>query len=244
MQPRERRLDRTAEQPVHHSEREEVLAAQDILLAQGGAGQRLDRALIDVFLDDAESRQSAVGQRIGLAVGALEILVRERPRVDQYDAARLKVLVVDDQRGGVHRHQHVGRIARRVDVSGTEVDLEARHAGACAGRRADFRREVGERGQVVAHARGGVGELRAGQLHAVAGVAGKTDGDVILTGDLAVVGRHEVASPPRPGNLRGQRAGTGRSGPVEVRPEGRTQAGFGPAHPGGRPGTGNVRSNL
>jgi hypothetical protein len=40
---------------------------------------------------------------------------------------------------------------------------------------ADLRREVREGLQVVAHQRGGAGELAAGQLHAVTGVAGEAD---------------------------------------------------------------------
>src|SRR5206468_540575 len=44
-------------------------------------------------------------------------------------------------------------------------------------RGADFGREVREGGDVVADEGGRVGELRAGQLHAVAGVAGEADGD-------------------------------------------------------------------
>ena len=60
-----------------------------------------------------------------------------------------------------------------------DADLEGRDAGQRAGGRADLGREVGERREVVAEQRRGVGELGAGQLHAVAGVAGEADDDVV-----------------------------------------------------------------
>ena len=59
-----------------------------------------------------------------------------------------------------------------------EVDLEARDAGQRAGGRADLGGEVGQRRDVVAEQRRLGGELRAGELHAVAGVAGETDDDL------------------------------------------------------------------
>ena len=61
-----------------------------------------------------------------------------------------------------------------------EVDLEPGDAGPRPGGRADLRREVGQRGEVVADHRGGVRELVARDLHAVAGVTGETDHDLLL----------------------------------------------------------------
>ena len=81
------------------------------------------------------------------------------------------------QRGRVHRHEHVRHVARREDVEVGDVDLEARHAGDRAGRGADLGREVRQRRQVVAEGGAHVGEAVAGELHAVAGVAGEADDD-------------------------------------------------------------------
>ena len=57
------------------------------------------------------------------------------------------------QRGRVHGHQHVRRVARRGDVVVGDVDLEGRDAGERAGRGADLGRELGQRGEVVAEQR-------------------------------------------------------------------------------------------
>ena len=83
------------------------------------------------------------------------------------------------ERRRVHRHQHVGRVARRDDVVVGDVDLERRHPGDRAGRRPDLGRVVRHRGQVVAEDRAHVGEAVAGELHAVAGVAGEADDDLV-----------------------------------------------------------------
>ena len=86
---------------------------------------------------------------------------------------RPQVVDVRAQRGRVERDEHVGLVGRRADVARGEVDLEARDARERAGWRADLGREVGERREVVARERGRLGELGAGQLDAVAGVAGE-----------------------------------------------------------------------
>ena len=59
-----------------------------------------------------------------------------------------------------------------------EVELEARDARQRAGRRADLGGEVGQRRDVVAEQRRLGRELRAGELHPVAGVAREADDDL------------------------------------------------------------------
>jgi hypothetical protein len=59
-----------------------------------------------------------------------------------------------------------------------EVELEARDAGQRAGGRANLGGEVGQRRDVVAEQRGLGRELRAGELHAVAGVAREANDDL------------------------------------------------------------------
>ena len=56
-----------------------------------------------------------------------------------------------------------------------EVELEPRHAGKTAGWRANLCGKVGQRRDVVADDGRGVGELRAGELHAIARIAGETN---------------------------------------------------------------------
>src|SRR5258708_11649635 len=55
------------------------------------------------------------------------------------------------------------------------MQLVAADAGQRARRSANFSREVRERGDVVAVEGDSIGELAAGNLHAVAGISGKTD---------------------------------------------------------------------
>ncbi len=91
------------------------------------------------------------------------------------------------QGGRVHRHEHVGRVARRVDRVGAEADLEARDAREGPGGSPDLRRVVRQRADVVPERGRALGELAPGDLHAVAGVAGEAHGDAVQLLDLDLV---------------------------------------------------------
>ena len=71
-----------------------------------------------------------------------------------------EILEVRLERRRVHRDEHVRRVARRVDLVGREVELEAGDAEQRAGGRADLGGEVGERRDVVA----GFAGLRANSV--------------------------------------------------------------------------------
>ena len=75
--------------------------------------------------------------------------------------------------------EDVDGIAGRVDIVRGEVDLESADAGKRARRSADFGRVIREGGEVVAVERDGIGELAAGDLHAVAGIAAEADDRVV-----------------------------------------------------------------
>ena len=77
-------------------------------------------------------------------------------------AAGPDLLAVRLEGGRVHRHQHVGLVARRVDVMVAELQLEVADAedGALGG--ADLGRIVGQRREVVAVQRRVRGETLAG----------------------------------------------------------------------------------
>ena len=112
--------------------------------------------------------------------------------VDDQDAVGLQVLDIHFQRGGIHGDQHVHGVAGRVDVARRKLDLESADAGKRARRGANFGREIRERGQIVAVQRDGIGELAAGDLHAVAGVAAEADNRRSITSRLRCGGRTKV----------------------------------------------------
>ena len=90
-----------------------------------------------------------------------------------------EILEVGLERGGVHRDQHVGRVAGRVDLRRRRSGAGTRHAEQAAGGSADLGGEVRERRDVVAGLGRGLRELGAGELHAVAGVAREADHDPV-----------------------------------------------------------------
>ena len=99
------------------------------------------------------------------------------PLVGDDQAAGLERVDIGLERRRVHRDQHVGLVARGLDRGRAEIDLEGGDAEQRALRRADLGREIGEGRQIVAGQRGRQRELPAGQLHAVAGIAGEADDD-------------------------------------------------------------------
>ena len=60
--------------------------------------------------------EAAVFERVGLVAGLLEALLVEGVFVDDQHAAVAQVAEVRRQRGRVHRHERVDRVAGRVDV--------------------------------------------------------------------------------------------------------------------------------
>ena len=103
--------------------------------------------------------------------------------------------------------QHVGAVAHRVDPPGAEIDLKGGHAEGRADRGTDFGGEVREGLQSVAGQRGRHGELRAGELDAVAAVTGKAhDGRLDLfamgaspeTSSITAASRNVGSSAVRP----------------------------------------------
>ena len=128
-------------------------------------------------LDHLPFGEAAVLERIGLIARLGEVARGELALVGDDQPAVAQVVDIGLQRRRVHRDQHVGLVAGGLDRGRAEIDLEGGDAEGRALRRADFGREIGEGGEVVAGERGRQGELPAGQLHAVAAVAGKADDD-------------------------------------------------------------------
>ena len=171
-------------QPRQDPEREQVLGAAGVAgrgvldLLDGARRQRGHRDPVH-----AVALERSVLERVGLVSGLLEVALRERVLVDDDRRAAVELREVGLQRRRVHRHQHVRRVAGGQDVARGEVDLERRDARERPGRGADLGREVRQRREVVAEHRGRVGEAAAGELHAVAGVAGEADHDPLALFD-------------------------------------------------------------
>ena len=177
--PPEGRVDRSGEHERHQPEREEVLRAFGVArlhaewLADllGEAGHRHPQ--------DPVVRQRAVVERVGRVAGLLEVAFVEGILVDDHGAARLQPVEIGHQRGRVHGHEHAGFVARGGDLVIGDVHLERGHAVDRSGGRPDLGREVGQCGQVVAECSAHRREAVTGELHAVAGVAGEADDQMV-----------------------------------------------------------------
>ena len=178
------RLGGPAEHPGDQAEREHVLRAGGVLAGQAELLDRLDGHPGQVDRVDGVLRERVVLERVGGVAGLGQVAGGEVVGVDDDRGALGQVAEVRAERGGVHRDQHVGRVTRREDVVVGEVDLERRDAGQRALRGADLGGEVRQGREVVAERRRLLGEPVAGQLHAVAGVAGEPDDDAVELLDL------------------------------------------------------------
>ena len=107
----------------------------------------------------------------------LEIVFGELVGVDDQRPAFFQIGQINFQCRRVHGHQHIGLVAGRANVVAGKIQLEAADSGQAAGGRPNLGWKIRQSRDVVADDRRSVGELRPGQLHAVAGIAGKTDGD-------------------------------------------------------------------
>jgi hypothetical protein len=167
-----RDVGRPVVEPAQHAEREQVLGL--LRVPARDAFEVLDRAhrqRAHRHPLDREAVQRPVLQRVVRVPRLLDGAHAERVLIDEDRGAAAHHAEVRLQRRRVHRDQDIRRVARREDVSRREVDLEGGDTGDGAGGRPDLGREVRQRREIVAEDGGGVGEARAGQLHAVSGVS-------------------------------------------------------------------------
>jgi hypothetical protein len=170
---------------IHKAEAQgpHVLAAQRLLVAEAEGLHRIQGELRDVERDELPLGEAAVLERIGLVARLGEVAHAELAFVGDDQPAGLQVVDIHLERRRVHGDEHIGRVAGGVDRGRTEIDLEGGDSEGGALRRTDLGGEIGEGGEVVAGERGRQSKLAAGQLHAVAAVAGEADDDG-LDGDV------------------------------------------------------------
>ena len=131
-------------------------------------------------------------QRVGLVADLGEVALGELVGVGDDQPAARQVGDVGLQRRGVHRDEDVGTVARGQDVVVGDLNLERRNAGQRPCWCADLGGVIRLRRKVIAEQRGLGGEPVTGELHAVAGVAGETDDNLLellpsaRTGPVAV----------------------------------------------------------
>ncbi|SHV15158.1 Uncharacterised protein [Mycobacteroides abscessus subsp. abscessus] len=116
-------------------------------------------------------------QRIRLVADLGEVALGEFVGVGDHHAAARQVADVRLQRRRVHRHQHIGPVARGEDVVVGNLNLERGDTGQRALRGADLGRVIRLGCEVVAEDRSLGGESVSGELHTVARVSSKPDDD-------------------------------------------------------------------
>ena len=95
--------------------------------------------------------QRAVFERVFFIARARDVAVGKGVDIEDNRAALRDVLEVHLQRRWVHSHQHVGIVARRLNIVRREIDLERTDTEGGSGRRTYFRREIWEGREIVTH---------------------------------------------------------------------------------------------
>ena len=183
IEPAERRLHGAVVEPVAHAESEEILAAVHALRVQTDIFQRSARELGQLDGEETIAIERMVFQGAEGDLRLAQIAFAEVIGINDENAIGLQVRQIHFQRGRIHGDQHVYAIAGRVHVARGEMHLESADARERAGGGANFGRVVREGGQVVAVQGDRVGELAAGDLHAVTGVTAEAD-DRLVDGFL------------------------------------------------------------
>ena len=165
--------------PAQQAERKHVLRPRRVLAREAEAFDGALRQRREVQLVHRVVGEGAVLEGVCVPPDLLEVTRGEVVGVHDDDRAGGQILQVHLERSRVHRHEHVRHVAGGDDVEVGEVELEARHPGQRALRRANLGGEIGKCGDVVAEASRLCGEAVTGQLHAVAGIAGEADDDSV-----------------------------------------------------------------
>ena len=173
----------TVEQPAHQAKRQDVAAFQYALGIQACLGQGClghgGHGYFHHLGCDTQFLEGAVGGKHCL----LEVRLLERVNVNDDYASGFQKFVILLERGRVHGHQYIASVARGVYTC-ADTDLEAGHAAQRALRGADFGWIVRESGHLVAQSGGDIGKDVSGQLHAVTGVTGETDYNLVQFFDI------------------------------------------------------------
>ena len=104
--------------------------------------------------------------------------------VYKHGSVSFQPLGVRLQGGWVHRHQHVTEVPGGVYLMAADVNLESRHTGDSPFRGSDLCRIVRECGKAVTIDCGQVGEQSSGKLHAVTGIPGEPDHNILSINNL------------------------------------------------------------
>jgi hypothetical protein len=177
LEPVDQRLAVAVEHPERQPQRPHVLAAQRFLVAEPERLHGIDRQLRDVELEQLPFGEAAILERIGGIFRLVEVALAELALVGDDQPAGLQRIDIGLERRRVHRDQHVGRSpAVSISVEPKLIwNAETPNNVPCGARIS-----AGKSGKVAKSLpgeRGRQGELAAGQLHAVAGIAGKADDD-------------------------------------------------------------------
>ena len=168
------------EEPTNDAQSKHVAAFQHGFVVERGVAQtglhhRRDGARHHAIAINTELSKIVVGLKFGLA----QVLFFEVVAVDDDGSRGCCMLNLRFQRGGIHCHEHIAKVTWREHLVFTDFHLVSAHARQRTLWRANVGRIVLQRGDAVAYFGRNHRKNSAGQLHSVARIARKTNGDLM-----------------------------------------------------------------
>ena len=121
----EHQVQVAVEEPAYQSQCKHIAAFQDGLVIHSRVCQGVFHHLCDGALDNAVGIYAHLTEIVFRLEGSLlQVVGTERIGIDDDGGLWLGILQLRLQRSSVHGHQDVGLVARRVNLSGTDVHLE------------------------------------------------------------------------------------------------------------------------
>ena len=170
-QEAEGNVEVSVEQPAHQSERKHIATFAHALGVHPAVGEAILHHRREWAGDYSVRVDAHLAEIIGgLELCLLQVFRSEAVGIDDDSGIGLSVAILRLECCGIHCHEDIAEVARRIDLSGTDVDLETADTRERTLRSADVGRVVRERTDTVAHGGGHSRKNISGELHAVAGI--------------------------------------------------------------------------
>ena len=174
------KLQVAVKEPAHETQCKHVAALHHRLHVHTRVSQAILHHRRQRALDHAIGVDTHFAEIVfSLELCLLQILRTERVCVDDDGCPWLGVAVLCLQRCGVHSHEHIALVARRIYLARTDVYLETRNARERSLRGTDVSGVVGESGNAVTNGGTDRREDVSSELHTVAGVTREADYNLV-----------------------------------------------------------------
>ena len=177
--PCERAVRGPGVHPRDHPECEEVLRPLGVARLHAERRDGLLREARHRHFDNSIAAEAFILERVRLVASLGERPLVEVVDVDDHHPVLLEMVQIGSECGRIHGYEHAGCVARSGDRVIGDAHLERRDSGHRAGWGSNLGRELRECREIVPEEGRDTGESITGELHAITGIAGEADDNVM-----------------------------------------------------------------